>query len=387
METKLNILIVSNNDVLSGQLKTIAENTEENDVKTATLTDAIREMNRETRDIVIMTQSETDLDMEIVELMRQINPLVFIIFIAHQTDFVLLRNMMNAGVDEFFVFPEETSLFTGRFATTIKNYAIKKNSRETGKSFSFGKGRGQIISLYSGKGGSGKTVISSVLAQTLKLESTAEVILIDLNSQYGGIESMFSIESNRSIADLLPVMDELNESHIRNVSKTEQHSKLQILLSPTDAEVAESLSDDFIAKLLRTSRRSFDYVIVDLPTTVTGPVITAMEESDKIFYVLTPDTPSLKILKHYEELSTRIGMNLIGKMEIVLNLTSRENEVQEKDIKNIVRYPITATLRKDIKGLQPFINKGEPVRKVIRERKLIPFAKDVRKLTRELLKY
>jgi pilus assembly protein CpaE len=387
METKLNILIVSNNDVLSGQLKTIAENTEENDVMTATLTDAIREMNRETRDIVIMTQSETDLDMEIVELMHQINPLVFIIFIAHQTDFVLLRNMMNAGVDEFFVFPEETSLFTGRFATTIKNYAIKKNSRETGKSFSFGKGRGQIISLYSGKGGSGKTVISSVLAQTLKLESTAEVILIDLNSQYGGIESMFSIESNRSIADLLPVMDELNESHIRNVSKTEQHSKLQILLSPTDAEVAESLSDDFIAKLLRTSRRAFDYVIVDLPTTVTGPVITAMEESDKIFYVLTPDTPSLKILKHYEELSTRIGMNLVGKMEIVLNLTSRENEVQEKDIKNIVRYPITATLRKDIKGLQPFINKGEPVRKVIRERKLIPFAKDVRKLTRELLKY
>lgn len=387
METKLSILIVSNNDVLSGQLKTIAENTEENDVFTATLTDAIREMNRETRDIVIMTQSETDIEIEVVELMRQINPLVLIIYIAHQTDFVLLRNMVNAGVDEFFVFPEETSLFTGRFATTVKNYSIKKNTRETNKSFSFGKGRGQIFSFYSGKGGSGKTVISSVLAQTLKLESTAEVILIDLNGQYGGIESMFSIESNRSIADLLPVIDELNESHIRNVSKTEQHSKLQILLSPTDAEVAESLSDDFIAKLLRTSRRAFDYVIVDLPTTVNGPVITAMEESDKIFYVLTPDTPSLKILKHYEELSSRIGMNLVGKMEIVLNLSSRENEVQEKDIKNIVRYPITATLRKDIKGLQPFINKGEPVRKVLKERRMIPFAKDVRKLTRELLKY
>lgn len=387
MEAKLNILIVSNNEVLSGQLKTIADNTEENDVLTATLTDAIREMNRETRDIVILTQSETDVDIEIVELMRQINPLVLIIFIAHQTDFVLLRNMINAGVDEFFVFPEETSLFTGRFPTTVKNYAIKKNTRETGNLFSFGKGRGQIFSFYSGKGGSGKTVISSVLAQTLKLESTAEVILIDLNGQYGGIESMFSVESNRSIADLLPVIDELNESHIRNVSKTEQYSKLQILLSPTDAEIAESLSEEFIAKLLRTSRRAFDYVIVDLPTTVNGPVITAMEESDKIFYVLTPDTPSLKILKHYEELSARIGMNLVGKMEIVLNLSSRENEVQEKDIKNIVRYPITATLRKDMKGLQPFINKGEPVRKVLKERKMIPFAKDIRKLTRELLKY
>lgn len=387
METKLNSLIVSDNEVLSGQIKTIAESIEENHVLTATYNDAIREMNREIRDIVVITQSETDMDMELVELMRQINPLVLIIFIAHQTDFVLLRNMINAGVDEFFVFPEETALFTGRFPTTVKNYAIKKNSRETDKSFSFGKGRGQIFSFYSGKGGSGKTVISSVLAQTLKLESTAEVILIDLNGQYGGIESMFSVESNRSIADLLPVMNELNESHIRNVSKTEQHSKLQILLSPTDAEIAESLSEEFIAKLLRTARRSFDYVIVDLPTTVSGSVITSMEESDKIFYILTPDTPSLKILKHYEELSARIGMNLVGKLEIVLNLISKENEVQEKDIKNIVRYPITATVRKDLKGLQPFINKGEPVRKELKERRLIPFAKDVRKLTRELLRY
>ncbi|MEO4054196.1 AAA family ATPase [Solibacillus sp. CAU 1738] len=385
MEKKLNILIVSDNSVQVQQLTTIAESTDEI-VLAATTTDAIREMNRETRDIVIMTQPETDMAIEMVQLMRQINPLVLIIFIAQETDFVLLRNMMRAGVDEFFVFPEETSLFTSRFSTTVKNYAIKKNSRENGMSISFGRGRGQIFSFYSGKGGSGRTVTSSVLAQTLKLESTAEVILIDLNGQYGGIESMFSIESNRSLADLLPVIEELNESHIRNVSKTEQHSKLEILISPNDAEVAESLGDEFVAKLLRISRRAFDYVIVDLPAMLSGPVITAMEESDKIFYVLTPDTPSLKVLKQYEDLSARIGVNLMDRMEVILNFISKENEVQQKDLKQILKFPIAAALRKDVKGLQPFINKGEPVRKLAKERKLIPFAKDVRKLTHEILK-
>lgn len=386
MEGKLNILIVSDDAVLQEQLKTVAESTEENVLLTAT-TNAIREMNREMRDIVIMTQPETDVAIDLVQLMRQINQRVLIIFIAKETDFVLLRNLMRAGVDEFFVFPEETSLFSSRFPATVKNVAIKKNSQEVAAtSIAFGKGRGQIFSFYSGKGGSGRTVTSSVLAQTLKLESTAEVILIDLNGQYGGVESMFSIESNRSLADLLPVIEELNESHIRNVSKTEQNSKLEILISPNDAEVAESLGDDFVAKLLRTSRRAFDYVIVDLPATLTGPVITAMEESDKIFYVLTPDTPSLKILKQYEDVCARIGINLVSRMEIVLNGISKENEVQQKDLKNVLRYPIAATLRKDIKGLQPFINKGEPVRKVAKERKLIPFAKDVRKFTREILK-
>ncbi|RUL54216.1 AAA family ATPase [Lysinibacillus antri] len=385
MESKLNILIVSDEPVLLQQLKNIAESTEEN-VLVASTTDAIREMNRETRDIVIMTQNETDLAIDLVQSMRQINPLVLIICIAQQTDFVLLRNLMRAGTDEFFVFPEETSLFTSRFPTTVKNYAIQKNSRESATAKSFGRGRGQIFSFYSGKGGSGKTVISSVLAQTLKLESTAEVILIDLNGQYGGVESMFSIESNRSLADLLPVIEELNESHIRNVSKTEENSKLEILVSPIDAEVAETLGENFVAKLLRTSRRAFDYVIIDLPSNLTGPVITAMEESDKIYYVLTPDTPALKVLKYYEDLSARIGVNLMGRMEIVLNNISKENEVQQKDLKNVLRYPIAASVRKDIKGLQPFINKGEPVRKVVKERKLIPFAKDVRKFTREILK-
>ncbi|RHW39917.1 response regulator [Lysinibacillus yapensis] len=386
MEQKLNILLVSDDPVLREQLNTIAETTEEH-VLSATSADAIREMNRETRDIVLMTQPDSDIAIDLVQSIRQINPSVLIIFIADRTDFVLLRNMMRAGVDEFFVFPEETSLFTSRFPTTVKNYSIKKNSRETEKAaISFGRGRGQIFSVYSGKGGTGKSIISSSLAQTLKLESTAEVILIDLNGQYGGIESMFSIETNRSIADLLPVIEELNESHIRNVSKTEEHSKLEILVSPIDAEVSESLGEDFVAKLLRTSRRAFDYVIVDLPSSMNGKSITAMEESDKIFYILTPDTPSLKVLKHYEELSARLGMNLLGKMEIILNFMSKENEVQEKDLKNVLRYPIAAVLRKDVKGLQPFLNKGEPVRKNIKERKLIPFAKDIRKFSREILK-
>lgn len=385
MESKLNVLIVSDDSVLVQQLKTIAESTDEN-VLAASTTDAIREMNRETRDIVIMTPTETDMAIEIVQSMRQINPSVFIIFIVQETDFILLRNLMRAGIDELFVFPEETSLFSSRFPTTVKNFVIKKNSRATETSVSFGKGRGKIFSLYSGKGGSGKTLISSVLAQTLKLESPAEVILIDLNGQYGGIESMFSIESNRSIADLLPVIEELNESHIRNVSKTEPHSKLEILISPNDAEVAETIGDDFVAKLLRISRRAFDYVIIDLPSTLSGPIITAMEESDKIFYVLTPDTPSLKVLKQYENLSARIGINLIDRMEIVLNCISKENEVQQKDLKTILRYPIVTTLIKDVKGVQPFINKGDPIRKVVKERKLIPFAKDVRKFTQKILK-
>nr|WP_187356742.1 AAA family ATPase [Heyndrickxia shackletonii] len=347
--------------------------------------DVVREINRDVPDIVLYIQPASDIAVENIQYIKSANPATLVIFIAKSSDFTLLRNITKAGATEFFVFPEEQGTFAARLPTIIKNYELNKETNNT--SFStFVRGRGQIVSFFSGSGGSGKTILASTFAQTLKLESTAEVILIDLNLQFGGIETIVSINSNRSIADLTPVIRELNESHIRNVSQTENYSKMDVLISPCDAEVAETLSEEFIAKLLRTCRRSFDFVIIDLPSFINNQVVTALEESDQIYYVLSPDTPSLKVLKQFEELSARLGIELKSRMKIILNHVGKENEVQEKDLKDIVRFPIEARIRRDLKGLQPFINKGEPVRKTLKERRLIPFAKDVRKWAHSVLK-
>lgn len=383
METNLKLLLVSDDEVLHNQLLNVIEDNIH--VQVVNPMDVVREINRDVPDIVLYIQPASDIAVENIQYIKSANPATLVIFIAKSSDFTLLRNITKAGATEFFVFPEEQGTFAARLPTIIKNYELNKETNNT--SFStFVRGRGQIVSFFSGSGGSGKTILASTFAQTLKLESTAEVILIDLNLQFGGIETIVSINSNRSIADLTPVIRELNESHIRNVSQTENYSKMDVLISPCDAEVAETLSEEFIAKLLRTCRRSFDFVIIDLPSFINNQVVTALEESDQIYYVLSPDTPSLKVLKQFEELSARLGIELKSRMKIILNHVGKENEVQEKDLKDIVRFPIEARIRRDLKGLQPFINKGEPVRKTMKERRLIPFAKDVRKWAHSVLK-
>lgn len=383
METNLKLLLVSDDEVLHNQLLNVIEASIH--VQVVNPVDVVREINRDAQDIVLFIQPASDIAVETIQYIKSANPATLVIFIAKSSDFTLLRNITKAGATEFFVFPEEQGTFAARLPTIIKNYELNKENNNT--SFStFVRGRGQIISFFSGSGGSGKTILASTFAQTLKLESTAEVILIDLNLQFGGIETVISINSNRSIADLTPVIRELNESHIRNVSQTENYSKMDVLISPCDAEVAETLSEEFIAKLLRTCRRSFDFVIIDLPSFINSQVVTALEESDQIYYVLSPDTPSLKVLKQFEELSLRLGIELKSRMKIILNHVGKENEVQEKDLKDIVRFPIEARIRRDLKGLQSFINKGEPVRKTMKERRLIPFAKDVRKWAHSVLK-
>ena len=383
MEDNVKLLLVSDDETLQNQiLNIIGENIQTQIVNPV---DVVREINRGAKDIVIFIQPTNDIAVECIQFIKTTSPSTLVIFIAKTSDFTLLRSITKAGATEFFVFPEEQGVFAAKLPTIIKNYELNKDNQDTTFS-TFVRGSGQIISFFSGSGGTGKTVLASTFAQTLKLESTAEVILIDLNLQFGGIETVISINSNRSIADLAPVIRELNEGHIRNVSQTESFSKMDVLISPCDAEVAETLSEDFIAKLLRTCRRSFDFVIIDLPSFINNQVVTALEESDKIYYVLVPDTPSLKVLKQFEELSIRLGIELKSRMSIILNHVGKENEVQEKDLKDIVRFPIEAKIRRDIKGLQPFVNKGEPVRKMVKERRLIPFAKDVRKWAHSVLK-
>ncbi|KAA9015986.1 AAA family ATPase [Niallia endozanthoxylica] len=376
MESSLKILLVSDDEVIHNQiLNSISGGYSVQLVQTD---DVVREVNRDIQDIVIFVQPEKDVAVESIQYIKSVSPATLIIYISKGSDFTQLRNITKAGATEFFVYPEEHSLFISRVPAIFQNYENNKLKKDQSPQ-SFTKGRGQIFTLFSGNGGSGKSSLAATLAQTLKVETTAEVILIDLNLQFGGIETILSIESNRSIADLTPVINELNEGHIRNVAQKIDTSKLDVLISPCDAEVAENITEEFIAKLLRTCRRSFDFVIVDLPSYINHHVVTALEESDRIFYILTPDTPSLKVLKQFEELAVRLGIELPSKTSIILNKIGKENEIQEKDVKHVLRFPMAATVRLDHKGLQPYINKGEPIRKMAKERRLIPFAKDVKK--------
>ncbi|QPC48270.1 AAA family ATPase [Mangrovibacillus cuniculi] len=383
MEENVKILVVSDDELIHNEVVNAIP--EPNKVQIVEPKDVAREIHRDVCDVLIYIQPIAEDAVESIQYIKAISPDTLVIFVAKNTDFLLLRNITKAGVTEFFIYPDEISLLINRLPSMIKAYEVKKNKKEDTVSY-LSKGRGQIMSVFSGNGGTGKSVLASSLAQTLKLESTAEVLLIDLNLQFGGMETLLSIESNRSLADLMPVMEELNENHIRNVSQRLESSKLEILLSPCDAEVAESITDAFIAKLLRTSRRSFDFVIVDLPSYLNSNVVTTLEESDRIFYVLTPDTPSLHVLKQFEETALRLGIELKSRTSILFNKASKENEIQEKDMKELLRFPIISSVRWDHKGLQPYVNKGEPVRKEEKEKRLTPFAKDVRKWSLSLLK-
>lgn len=338
---------------------------------------------KEEHGMAIVIQSQASSPLETISALLEGNPQAALIYVHGSQDFQLLRDAVRLGVADYLVLPDEMKLLQDRVHELMaKKAALSQNGAPSG----FKRGTGQIFAFYSGKGGAGKTFLSTAFAQTLKLESTAQVLHIDLNLHYGGAETFLGVESERSIVDLKPVITEINENHIRNITENEQSSKLELLLSPRDAELAENIDSDFVTRLLRACRRSYDFIIVDLPSTIDETIFSALEEADRIYYAITLDTPSIRVLKHTEELFQRLGLPTENRLEFVINEKGRENELNKKDLERFVQYPVAAEVRRDMKGVQAAVNKGVPIRTEPKEKKMIPAAKDVHKWVHSMLK-
>lgn len=378
MNKDIKILVVADFDSVKEMLRESLRH--HGHVQFTTSREVKKEIDRIAPDVVLIAQPEDGAGVELVQYIQGELSEGIVIFLTEKQDFGLLRDVVRAGAIEYILLPDELALLADRLDKITELAAQqqrKKGAAASGKAFV--RGRGKVYSFYSGKGGSGRTQLATGFAQALKLESTARVLLIDLNLQYGGVETFFSLDASRTLADLVPVMNEMNENHIRNVSQREQHSKLEILPSPRDAETAENMSEEFVTRLIRASRRSYDFVILDLPTHMNELTYTALEESDHIYYVMNLDTPSVQIYRLVEELFRRLRIDLEGRLELVVNQVGRDNELTVSDLKGLIQTPIAAEIVRDHRGVQAAVNQGLPLQREANEKKLIPAAKDIRK--------
>ncbi|GGD20207.1 AAA family ATPase [Pontibacillus salipaludis] len=340
------------------------------------------ELKKHVVELAVVLNTDNESSSDLIQTVLSEFPKAFILYIDNESDFDLLREITRLGVSDYLVFPEEESVFRER----IHMLSERLQSSRDRSTENFRRGGGKIFSFYSGQGGTGKSLIGSSFAQALKLESTANVLFIDLNTQYGGAETYLNVSSNRSLIDLLPVIQEINEHHIRNIATSESYSNLDVLISPRDAELAEKIGEDFVVRLLRACKRNYDFIIVDLPTWMEERTYTALSESDRIFYMISLDTAALRILKNVEDLFKQLAINTDEKLELVINFSGRENELTKKDLERFVTYPVAAKLRRDIKGVQAAVNQGAPLRKEAKEKKLTPVSKDIQGWVRSMLK-
>jgi pilus assembly protein CpaE len=261
----------------------------------------------------------------------------------------LIIKIMRAGAGEFLPVPVIKNEFIDVINKIISKYDEKKNESKC-----------KIISVFSNKGGIGKTSLAANLALELAKITKENVALIDMNFQTGDITTFLDLKPSFNISYMLENIDKINETFLLSTLERYKTSSLYVLADPPYFKQAANIQPKQITKLFNTLKETFAYIIVDAEASFEGKNIAALDNSDLILLVTVANLPALRNTQRCLELFNKLGYDK-EKAQIVINRYMENDEIKEEDIEKVLSKNIYWKIPNNYFAIMSAINKGVPV--------------------------
>lgn len=261
----------------------------------------------------------------------------------------LIVEVMRAGAKEFVPVP----IIKNEFFEAIKKLVTEMNEPVK-------KNKCKIISVFSNKGGIGKTSLATNLALELAKITKENIALIDLNFQMGDITTFLDLKPSFNISYMLENLDKINETFLLSTLERYKSTSLYVLADPPYFKQADNIQPRQITRLFDTLKETFSYIIVDAEASFDGKNIAALDNSDLIMLVTVANLPALRNTQRCLELFEKLGYDK-EKIKIVVNRYMENDEIKEADIEKVLSKDIYWKIPNNYFAIMSAINKGIPV--------------------------
>jgi pilus assembly protein CpaE len=362
MENKFKILVVDDNDMTRESIIKIISMVDNFEVVGEAVdgVDAIKKTEKLSPDVVLMDINMPVMDgLEATEEISKNYPHVVVIIMSVQDDSDYLKKAMLSGAKEYIFKPFSTEDFVNTVLKTVEKDLERKSKISI---VNKEKKSAEIISVFSAKGGTGKSVLAFNFALKLSKKEGNKVLLIDGDFLFGDVGVLVDEKPIKTIENL--VDDMAFESYaIMKEYITETNYNIDALLAPKRPENAEKITKTNIEEILKITKKEYDYIIVDLGTNYNNSTLTFLDLSDQIFMITLMDLMSIK--------NTKIGIDVMksldydeDKLKLIVNQYNKKNNISATKLKKYLNYEVYFKVPEDRKIINDSINIGIPVSKV-----------------------
>lgn len=218
-----------------------------------------------------------------------------VILITEDVSPTVLHQLLREGGDEFVPYPlpeDELANAIERVLTPMEEMPVSPDLQNTLKAT--GDREGVLIAVHGMAGGTGATTLAVNLAWELaniEKEDAPRVCLLDLDFQFGSTATALDLPRRETVLEMLSDTEAMDsESFMQALLSYEQ--KLHVLTSPTDMIPLDLVSPEDIGRVIEMARTNFDYVVIDMPSTMVEWSQTVLEAAHVYFATLELDMRS-----------------------------------------------------------------------------------------------
>jgi pilus assembly protein CpaE len=290
--------------------------------------------------------------------LQQGAPDVSVLLIRQEETGELLRQALRVGVKDVLAATSDGPTVRAAAARALEVARSLRGRLAGGVPGEAGAERrpGRVVTVFSSKGGCGKTFLSANLAVALAATG-AEVALVDLDLHFGDVAIMLRLFPSHTIHDAAqsPSLDTISLKPFL----TRHESGIWALVAPSEPTAADTIDPAAVATILRLLRDAFAYVVIDTPAAFSEPVLAAFDESDWLVLLATLDVPSIKNLR-----LTLQTMELLhvprSRMRVVVNRADSKVGLRLPDVRKLLGAPVDLTIPSS-RSVPLSVNKGRPI--------------------------
>ena len=285
---------------------------------------------------------------ELIDAIKLLTSQIVITSVDYSTDMII--KAMRMGAREFLPKPIIKEHLKRVFAIFLQQ-------SESNSSIS------KIITIYSNKGGIGKTTIATNLAYELARSTKDKVALVDLNLQLGDVSTFLNLNPTFDVAYFINNIVEKNSSSFLEAFERYRDTSLYVLSDPNYIEQAEALTVQKVENLLNALKKHFSYIVVDMSSNIDANSLKILDKSDYILFTTIVNIPAIR--------NTQRCLNLFAsrryakdKVKIVINRYMENEEINIEDIESTLGEKIYWKIPNNYFSIMEAINKGVPIKEV-----------------------